>query len=181
MNPKRTCNGCTACCILYTVVDVQKPRHTPCQHLCEQGCAIHDQARPSMCTDFLCEWIIDNWKEGLRPDKCGIVYARQMTLLPSRTHRLIVGTMANPYAHLRRENRKHVERLVSAGHVVLLVFGGSEGEEYYARFDKTRYPTLTTTAIVNTLAHMNRDKLKKNAEFYRQQELVGAATGMEGE
>ncbi len=179
MNPKRSCKGCTACCVVFTVVDMDKPSHTPCQHICERGCAIHDEPRPSMCTDFLCNWVTHpDWGEELRPDKCGIVYAAQGHLLPNRPHKLVMGTMKSPYAHLRKENRKHIERLCRAGHVVFLLYEDDGGPgEYHYYFDQRRYPSLTPTDILKGLKRNNGDLLKKNNEFYQRRGLAGAATG----
>jgi hypothetical protein len=131
-----------------------------------------------MCTDFHCAWVRHpDWGDELCPDKCGIVYAAQGYMLPARPYKLIMGTMANPYAHLRKENRKHIERLSRAGHVVFLLYEDSETREYHARFDERRYPSLSATDILKGLKRQNSDLVKKNNEFYRQRELAGAGSG----
>jgi len=174
-NIKRSCNGCTACCVIYTVPEVNKPRHTPCQHLCAGGCAIHEQPRPPICSEFLCDWVTNaKWGEELRPDKCGIIYGTQSPLRANQPQKLIVGTMANPYAHLRKANKVHIERLSRAGHIVLLLYGDNEAEERHSHFDKKRYPSLTTEAILKVLKVARKERIAQTVEFYKEMERLGA-------
>ena len=57
------CGTCKQCCITYPLLPNAdywpegKPTHTPCKHVCEKGCAIHDQPRPNVCTSFRCLWL----------------------------------------------------------------------------------------------------------------------------
>ena len=57
----RACDGCSACCIIYAVPELQKPTQTACRHICGQGCAIHSQPRPrcvrSSGVSGQCDWI----------------------------------------------------------------------------------------------------------------------------
>jgi hypothetical protein len=59
----RHCGPCTACCVAYPLLPQPdfwpegKPAYTPCKFLCGQGCSIHDQPRPSVCTDFACAYL----------------------------------------------------------------------------------------------------------------------------
>ena len=68
------CGGCTMCCKLPAVVEVQKPAMKWCKH-CEigKGCGIYE-TRPLTCSTFKCYWLVT--QEGnntmplrLRPDK----------------------------------------------------------------------------------------------------------------
>jgi hypothetical protein len=68
------CGACTACCILYCLPELNKPARTPCRHLCETGCSIHDHARSPICTDFECAYLRYPWDIDLRPDKCGVIF-----------------------------------------------------------------------------------------------------------
>ena len=70
----RSCDGCTECCRLIGVVELEKPAGVECRHcLPGQGCSIYSQ-RPNSCRGFSCLWLInpefgDHW----RPNLCGIV------------------------------------------------------------------------------------------------------------
>ena len=55
--PGRSCEGCTMCCKLMAVADLEKPRGTWCSH-CNQkrGCTIYD-TRPEPCRAFYCGYL----------------------------------------------------------------------------------------------------------------------------
>ena len=70
----RSCAGCTACCKLVAVHELQKPAQTWCQH-CEigAGCRIYEQ-RPEDCRTFFCGWLLDERiAEDWRPVKSKMV------------------------------------------------------------------------------------------------------------
>ncbi|HYD69282.1 hypothetical protein [Azospirillum sp.] len=53
-----TCSGCTLCCFIPAIEDLQKPPFSPCQHICDVGCVIHDaEERPEVCGGFRCRYI----------------------------------------------------------------------------------------------------------------------------
>lgn len=57
--PGRSCKGCTACCKLVAVYELEKPAQTWCQHCTiGQGCQIYD-TRPADCRTFYCGWVLD--------------------------------------------------------------------------------------------------------------------------
>ena len=75
MADKRTCNGCTLCCKIVSVLELEKPSMTWCQH-CDigKGCKIYD-SKPKSCKSFDCLWLVNEWiPEELRPDRCNIVF-----------------------------------------------------------------------------------------------------------
>jgi len=70
----RSCGGCTLCCKVMGVPEVNKPRGAWCVH-CERGsgCRIYAD-RPGGCRSFLCGWLTNprfgpEWK----PDRSKIV------------------------------------------------------------------------------------------------------------
>lgn len=69
------CGPCRACCIVYALAELDKPKHTPCRHLCDTGCAIHDQPREEVCTGFYCSWAegLLGQDEIMRPDQSGMI------------------------------------------------------------------------------------------------------------
>lgn len=57
--PGRSCEGCTACCKLVAVHELNKPAGAWCEH-CEigVGCKIYP-TRPDDCRTFYCGWVLD--------------------------------------------------------------------------------------------------------------------------
>ena len=79
------CGACTACCTLLPIEPIDKPVNTPCQY-CDGGCSIYN-SKPETCTEFACAYLQDeNVSEGLRPDKCGIIFIK-------RTDRIFSGAL----------------------------------------------------------------------------------------
>jgi hypothetical protein len=63
----RSCAGCTMCCRIFGIPELEKPKHQWCSH-CEVGvgCKIYER-RPASCRDFVCGWLVDaripeHWK-----------------------------------------------------------------------------------------------------------------------
>lgn len=71
------CGGCTACCTVLKIDDIDKPMDTPCQYCTGMGCSIHS-AKPETCKLFKCGYYSGkNVPDGLRPDKCGIIFIKK--------------------------------------------------------------------------------------------------------
>lgn len=70
----RECGGCTVCCDLFPVPQLDKEANQKCIH-CQGGCLIHE-TRPQACRDFNCAYIQSNSPEDLRPDRCGVVFEK---------------------------------------------------------------------------------------------------------
>jgi len=66
---KRQCGGCTACCKITPVKELDKPANTRCQHQrFQKGCAIYAK-RPMSCRLWSCAWLVDPAAADLRrPD-----------------------------------------------------------------------------------------------------------------
>ena len=76
----KPCGECTECCTGNLDVEVwghKATYGTPCYFLNKlevQGCAIYDQGRPPVCTEYICTWKTeDGWPIEMRPDLCGII------------------------------------------------------------------------------------------------------------
>ena len=67
----RGCDGCTVCCEILEIKAIDKPAHEPCQY-CDKGCTIYRE-RPEVCARFECAWLAGNWRDELRPDRCGVM------------------------------------------------------------------------------------------------------------
>ena len=53
----RACGECTVCCTVMAVPELHKPNRRACDHVCDEGCAIHAE-RPQDCRDFHCLWLL---------------------------------------------------------------------------------------------------------------------------
>jgi len=67
----RDCNGCTACCSVNGIIELEKPIRTKCPHSCPLGCDRYE-TRPQSCHNFYCTWIRGYGTEEQRPDKLGV-------------------------------------------------------------------------------------------------------------
>jgi hypothetical protein len=75
----KTCGGCTTCCEVVSVKEIDLPPFTRCRHLnapfeaAGPGCKIYPN-RPYSCRAWSCVWITDpGLPDELRPDRCGVV------------------------------------------------------------------------------------------------------------
>ncbi|HEY7608991.1 MAG TPA: hypothetical protein VIF14_07145 [Alphaproteobacteria bacterium] len=72
--PGRSCAGCTMCCRIFGIPELEKPRHQWCSH-CDigVGCKIYDQ-RPASCREFVCGYLVDGGvPEHWKPSKSRMV------------------------------------------------------------------------------------------------------------
>jgi len=68
------CGGCTLCCTLLKIPQLNKPANTPCQHCTGSDCSIWG-AHPVACRKFRCLWYANpSFPEALRPDLCGVLF-----------------------------------------------------------------------------------------------------------
>lgn len=169
----KACNGCTACCVLFTVPEMDKPRKTPCKHQCDKGCAIHDQSRPAICTEFHCCWCVEpSWGEELRPDRNNIIfmYRGRVPTIYGNKSPVYLGCMFSPYSRLRRENQRLIPRLVNSGKAILLASTNvdEEGldEDYVSFFNKRLFPHLSTAALVKRSISCSEQVARANNEYY---------------
>lgn len=143
------CDGCTACCHVFAIPDLEKGSYAPCRHLTAPGaegpsaapegpsaaaarrggCAIHAE-RPGVCRDFVCAYAIGLLGDSpsRRPDHSGLL----MQLAPP--HRLQVWEV-RPGAFDDEERLSYLVRKALAGaprrtretRVALFPFGSAPG------------------------------------------------------
>lgn len=72
------CDGCTACCKILKISELEKPANIWCRH-CKvgEGCGIYE-TRPEVCRSYACLWLKTQSlgrpiSPGLRPDKSRVV------------------------------------------------------------------------------------------------------------
>ena len=70
----RPCDGCTVCCSVFGVEEINKPAWEKCTHLDERGCGIY-ATRPGHCHGFYCLYQHGMGTSMDRPDKLGVVFA----------------------------------------------------------------------------------------------------------
>ena len=127
---RNVCGECQACCWLYTIAEMEKPRMTQCRHQCEAGCGIHDRERPPICTGFQCAWLHEGWAPELRPDRSRIIW-QDRGLMPDRwgrLHQVWLGNMLDRSAYLRRANERWCDHLVVRNKIVYLQYIDSDPE-----------------------------------------------------
>lgn len=69
-----SCDGCTECCSLFEIQEIQKPANKTCGNCVDSKCSIYE-SRPKACSEFKCIYIQSNWMEAIRPDKCGVMFS----------------------------------------------------------------------------------------------------------
>ena len=80
---ENTCNGCVECCVGFPLRPEAdfwpegKKAHEPCRFLKCDGCGIHDQPRPNICTDYVCEYIALNMPDDYYPKNCKVIISLQ--------------------------------------------------------------------------------------------------------
>jgi hypothetical protein len=88
--PGRSCEGCTMCCTLLSIEELDKPRGQDCSH-CDigVGCATYE-TRPPSCANFFCGYLLNpSLGENWRPLTCGIVLS-----FDPETNRILVSVEA---------------------------------------------------------------------------------------
>ncbi len=135
---QRTCGGCKLCCYVYCVPELGKERRQWCKYVCREGCSLHEQPRPAVCTTFRCLWLA--WPEipdRYRPDRIGCVAFDR----------------GNGIAHLcqqfkgaarRPEAARFIDLLADAGMKVLVSWEQGEEREYRVRYTRRLHPTPPT-------------------------------------
>jgi hypothetical protein len=85
--PERSCGGCTKCCEIVPVAEINKPAGQQCRfardifHTTGPGCSIYLR-RPRSCASWSCLWLKSpNLPPELRPDRSGIVLDEAMDLV----------------------------------------------------------------------------------------------------
>lgn len=71
----RQCGGCTLCCRLLPVRELDKGANQRCQHQSHRGCKVYRKfAMPDSCRLWSCRWLVDPKTAKLhRPDRTGYV------------------------------------------------------------------------------------------------------------
>lgn len=72
------CDGCTFCCKIFSIAEVNSKRGENCDFMCDEGCSRYDD-QPIPCSTFCCAYNqTDEAPIELRPDKCGAMFERYL-------------------------------------------------------------------------------------------------------
>ena len=84
----RVCGGCTLCCKLVPVPEIDKGANTRCVHQSSAGCGVHGTARqPRSCQAFACRWLADpRTRDMRRPDRARYVLDPMPDFVVARQH-----------------------------------------------------------------------------------------------
>lgn len=105
------CGGCTVCCDLFEVAELQKPANTQCK-FCKKGCTIHS-TRPQVCRDYECAYYQnDSAHIDLRPDNCKMVFEKM-------SERLFYG-LQHPDYEITDVARSQIAAFVNQGFSVIV-------------------------------------------------------------
>ena len=132
---ERKCGACSLCCYVYPLAEFAKPAGKWCQFKCEQGCSLHDQERPPVCTEFQCVWLQHpEIPARYRPDRIGC-------LLKYRRLDVIEMIEAFNGAAERHHARNLIDILVDNGKKVVTVWFDEQGERTLrAYYDPAKNP-----------------------------------------
>lgn len=74
----RECDGCSMCCKVISIKELDKPAGTWCRHCSTQNSCDIYTTRPDLCRHFICGYIaFDDLGEEWRPDRAKFVLAIQ--------------------------------------------------------------------------------------------------------
>lgn len=122
----RKCDGCTLCCHIMAVGDINKEQLTDCRFQSGNGCAIYGKAQyPKSCKLFQCLWTMGKlpWEE--KPSETGLVIipAKKGTLTEGLWKKFRLGyfqVMArDPGIYLEEKNAKRIDELLESNVIVL--------------------------------------------------------------
>jgi hypothetical protein len=104
----KTCGGCTLCCKIAKVPELNKPSNQWCQHCAiGVGCRTYDD-RPKVCSEFTCHWLASDMPDEERPDRVGFYISMEGNV--AKVHGHPAGAVAN----------KVIRRLRAEFHVLVL-------------------------------------------------------------
>jgi len=137
MGPQgRECGGCTACCTVQGIVELDLPEGVACPHECAAGCAIYAK-RPQSCRDYECIWTKGFGDDEHRPDRLGVVidereFEGKRNFLVKELRPGAAQAAAAHLAVLHQLTKRQVY-LYKGDHAVELAFGQPAGEARKAR------------------------------------------------
>ena len=110
MAEENKCGGCSLCCKVTAIPELEKPLNKWCEHCAiGNGCTIYE-TRPVSCQQFRCLWLSGALSPEMRPDKSRVVFER----LPSGKVYLVLVDPAQPDAWTRKSVQATINSLLMA-------------------------------------------------------------------
>lgn len=147
MTKNISCGGCTVCCRVMGVDDIDKAPGVMCVHCAEGvGCRIYE-TRPRACMDFQCEWLKAAMPESLRPDLSHVL------LVGTDDHMLIAKIdPAYPEAHKHDHAMAALLRMTAqSGTVVIIMLGEQLIEIHYSSSALTTLPDVELRELLQSV------------------------------
>ena len=135
--PARQCGGCTACCKITPVAEINKPANTRCKHQrFGKGCAIYAR-RPMSCRLWSCAWLTGDGPADLRrPDHAHYVIDTMLDFITLKYDDAtpdqkipVIQVWLDPHypdAHRDKVLRDYIERLGKNGTMALIRNGSMD-------------------------------------------------------
>lgn len=120
----RTCGGCTVCCTLPHISELNKNNYQHCKYeISGVGCGIYE-SRPDCCRGFKCSWLNGEIEgdERRRPDNLGMMFSVGETKEEGYcvfAWEVFKGSSNEPSV------RYLIEKLVKKYRVIVIEYGGS--------------------------------------------------------
>lgn len=157
--PQRTCDGCTLCCKVLGISEIQKPQGQWCQHCTVgEGCQIYE-TRPGECRTFNCAWLTDpGLNDEWAPKRSRLVVAHTNTRIAVHCDPARPGAWRKPpfYQTIRNWAAAFVPR---GGQVV--VFEGLDAVAILPDREKPLGRVSLDQAIVST----RRDRVQGGTDY----------------
>ena len=117
----RECDGCTSCCELPIIQELEKPQNTLCDHA-NAGCDIY-ATRPQQCRGFTCLWMTEpSLSDDLKPDKIGLYFE------PYWEERMVIVSVdpARPNAWQKAPAYSLILKMLEDGYMVWVLVGSDK-------------------------------------------------------
>jgi len=132
----RQCGGCTLCCKLIGIDELNKPHGQRCKHQRSgKGCAVYPR-RPISCRLWNCRWLAEDDTAGLRrPDRVHYVidvmpdYVTQERTTGERVAIEVVQIWVDkdfPLAYRDPDLMRFIERRAAEGRAAIIRFAGTD-------------------------------------------------------
>jgi hypothetical protein len=112
---KRPCDGCTACCSILNVPELDKPPYVRCRHLGNKGCTIYLDRPAAVCGAYLCEWARGLAPAWMKPSVAGVIPGHTTDGKAMHLHEVWPGASDQPQVRtfIRRANAKGIHVVVT--------------------------------------------------------------------
>ena len=137
------CGECTVCCTLSVVPELNKRVGETCKFCVNNGCDIYGN-HPNTCKEFECAYLQGGNIVELRPDRCGIMFAK-------RSDRIFSGILV-PNMEVSDMAKAQIESFKKQGYSVIIL---NLGDKPYIELAKEHDRNEIYNEYLNILKHGN--------------------------